>query len=155
MNTPQGTLLPIDCCRSKPLQWHWLMTCMACGCADGMSAVGLIMLRRSQPTLARPFRVPLYPATPVAAALLSLMVVVGAVVDAPAPSLAALAFIGLSFPVYHWVYRHRVEAYNAATASTTLAGAGAVTAAGAAQHGSQEVELRATAYVRAPAATST
>lgn len=72
-------------------------------------------LRRSRPDLHRPFPAPLYPVTPILTVALSAVVVAGAVQDEPVPSLCALGFIALSFPVYWFGYRKRIAAHKATT----------------------------------------
>ena len=90
-----------------------------------MSAVALILLRNRRPNLARPYKVPFYPVTPIIVILMSLAIIgtsnthhtatraggfvvtmlplahtpVSAVIEAPLASFLALAFILAGFPV--------------------------------------------------------
>ena len=70
----------------------------------GLSALAVIVLRRRQPDLARPYRVPLYPWLPLIFALMAGLLVVNSLVSSPESSLYGFAFLALGIPVY-WIRR--------------------------------------------------
>lgn len=73
----------------------------------GLGVAALIVLRRRQPTVRRPFRVPGYPVTPLLFVACSAAMVVQAILHAPGPSLSGVALILLGIPVHAWVKRKR------------------------------------------------
>ncbi|PYV19824.1 MAG: amino acid transporter [Acidobacteria bacterium] len=70
----------------------------------GLSALAVIVLRRRQPDLARPYRVPLYPWLPLIFAVMAGLLVVNSLVSSLESSLYAFAFLALGIPVY-WIRR--------------------------------------------------
>jgi len=70
-----------------------------------LSFVSLFVLRRREPDLPRPFRVPGYPWLPAMALVGSVAFLVGAVLGDRANSLRALALLALSLPAYLWARR--------------------------------------------------
>ncbi len=67
-----------------------------------LAVLAVVALRRKEPSLARPFRVPGYPVVPLAFAATALAIVVNTLVATPRESLLGLGFIALGIPVY-WV----------------------------------------------------
>lgn len=65
-----------------------------------LAVVSVIALRRKEPGLARPFRVPGYPAVPLLFAAAALALVVNTLVATPRESGIGLAFIALGIPIY-------------------------------------------------------
>ncbi len=70
-----------------------------------LSFVSLFVLRRREPDLERPFRVPGYPWLPAIALVGSVAFLVGAVLGDRTNSLRALALLALSLPAYLWARR--------------------------------------------------
>jgi APA family basic amino acid/polyamine antiporter len=70
----------------------------------GLAVLAVVVLRRKEPGLARPFRVPGYPLVPLAFVLAALALVVSTFVATPRESGIGLAFIALGIPVY-WLQR--------------------------------------------------
>ncbi|MEX1245265.1 MAG: amino acid permease [Thermoanaerobaculia bacterium] len=69
-----------------------------------LAVLAVVALRRKEPSLERPFRVPGYPAVPLLFAATALAIVVNTLVATPRESLLGLAFIALGIPVY-WLQR--------------------------------------------------
>jgi APA family basic amino acid/polyamine antiporter len=63
--------------------------------------LSVIGLRRKEPGLHRPFRVPGYPAVPILFALTASAIVLNTLIETPREALFGLAFIGLGIPVYY------------------------------------------------------
>jgi len=74
----------------------------------GLTAVGVIVLRRRQPHAERQFKVPGYPVTPLIFIGISAWLVVSTLIAKPLQSLAGLGFVLLGFPVY-WMWRRGVS----------------------------------------------
>ncbi len=66
-----------------------------------LAVLSVVALRRKEPGLARPFRVPGYPFVPIVFALTAGAIVVNTLIQTPRTSLIGLAFIGLGVPVYY------------------------------------------------------
>lgn len=66
----------------------------------GLAVAGVIALRRREPDLPRPFRVPGYPAVPALFAVTAALLVASTLVATPRESLIGLAFIALGIPLY-------------------------------------------------------
>jgi basic amino acid/polyamine antiporter, APA family len=69
-----------------------------------LAVLAVVALRRKEPDLPRPFRVPGYPIVPLLFAATALAIVVNTLVATPRESLLGLAFIALGIPVY-WLQR--------------------------------------------------
>lgn len=69
-----------------------------------LAVLSVMVLRKKEPDLVRPFRVPGYPLVPILFALTAFAIVVNTLVETPRESLFGLAFIGLGIPIY-WVQR--------------------------------------------------
>ena len=69
-----------------------------------LAVLSVIALRRKEPALPRPFRVPGYPAVPLLFAATALAIVVNTLIATPRESGIGLAFIALGIPVY-WLQR--------------------------------------------------
>jgi len=65
-----------------------------------LMVLGVILLRRSRPDLARPYKMWGYPITPVFFVAVATFFIVNAAVNRPAPSLASLGLIATGVPVY-------------------------------------------------------
>ena len=65
-----------------------------------LAVSGVIVLRRREPGLPRPFRVPGYPAVPLVFVASALFLVVNTLVTTPRESLLGLAFIAAGLPLY-------------------------------------------------------
>jgi APA family basic amino acid/polyamine antiporter len=66
----------------------------------GLMALGVILLRRSQPDLPRPYKMWGYPVTPVLFLVVTVGFIGNTTVHQPGPSLAALGLIATGVPVY-------------------------------------------------------
>lgn len=66
----------------------------------GLAVAGVIVLRRKEPDLPRPFRVPGYPAVPALFAIAAALLVASTLVATPRESLIGLGFIALGIPLY-------------------------------------------------------
>lgn len=66
----------------------------------GATVVGVIVLRRQQPTLERPFRVPAYPWLPALFGLAALGITLSTIVAGPGNALRGIALILLGIPFY-------------------------------------------------------
>jgi APA family basic amino acid/polyamine antiporter len=75
--------------------------------------LALIVLRRSQPTAARPFRVPGYPLVPLLVVLIMVWVVISALLTTPREAIATIVLILLGLPLYPF-FRRRQRAQRAA-----------------------------------------
>lgn len=69
-----------------------------------LAVLAVVVLRRKEPALPRPFRVPGYPVVPLLFAATALAIVVNTLVATPRESLLGLAFIALGIPIY-WLQR--------------------------------------------------
>ncbi len=67
----------------------------------GLAVISVIPLRRKEPDLPRPFRVPGYPFVPLLFAAIALAIVVNTFVATPRESGIGLAFIALGVPLYY------------------------------------------------------
>ncbi len=78
----------------------------------GLTALGLIMLRRSHPELERPYKVPLYPVLPIAYIAVAWTFVLYLLFDVFASfnlaRLAGILIVLLGIPVFFW-YRRRLQ----------------------------------------------
>jgi APA family basic amino acid/polyamine antiporter len=74
-----------------------------------LAVVSVIVLRRKDPKMARPFRVPGYPVVPLLFAAAALALVVSTLIATPRESGIGLAFIALGIPIYYLqrAYRRR------------------------------------------------
>ncbi len=69
----------------------------------GLTAAAVIVLRRKRPDLARPYRTPGYPITPIVFILAALFISVNTLIQQPINALAGLGIIGLGIPAYlYW-----------------------------------------------------
>jgi APA family basic amino acid/polyamine antiporter len=66
----------------------------------GLAVLSVIVLRRKAPNMARPFRVPGYPAVPILFGIVALAIVVNTLIETPKESGYGLAFIALGIPIY-------------------------------------------------------
>lgn len=71
----------------------------------GLSAAGVIVLRRRAPDAERAFSVPLYPWVPLAYALFCAAFVINACREKPLASLAGLGIVACGVPAYAWFTR--------------------------------------------------
>ena len=72
--------------------------------------VGLIILRRKQPGLKRPYRLWGYPITPLVFVGVAILVLINSIFTSPLPSLAGLAIILAGVPVYFYWRQHAAVA---------------------------------------------
>ncbi len=73
----------------------------------GLTGLALIVLRRKMASVARPYRVPLYPLVPLAFSLVMFGILVSTVIESPAEAGATLVLLGLSVPLYPYFRRRR------------------------------------------------
>jgi amino acid transporter len=66
------------------------------------TSIAVFVLRRREPGLDRPFRVPLYPWTTLLFCAICIVLVHGAIVYKPAISALALLFVAAGLPIYAW-----------------------------------------------------
>jgi len=76
----------------------------------------VMMLRRSEPNAARPFRVPGYPVTPILFVVAAVALVINTIITQPGISSIGLGFVALGAPVF-FIWRSRGRAPVAAVAS--------------------------------------
>ena len=69
-----------------------------------LAVLSVIALRKKEPDLPRPYRVPGYPFVPILFGATALAIVVNTLVETPRESLFGLGFIALGIPVY-WLQR--------------------------------------------------
>jgi APA family basic amino acid/polyamine antiporter len=69
-----------------------------------LAVLSVMALRRKEPNLPRPFRVPGYPIVPILFAATAFAIVVNTLIATPRESILGLAFIALGIPIY-WVQR--------------------------------------------------
>jgi len=67
---------------------------------NGSGFLALLVLRRREPTLARPFRVPGYPWVPIAALAAAIAFLAGNVVADPRSTALVVGLVAASYPVY-------------------------------------------------------
>jgi basic amino acid/polyamine antiporter, APA family len=72
-----------------------------------LTVAGVMVLRLRRPTLARPFRTPLYPLTPALFVLANGWVLWNVLAEGASEALAGCAIIGAGVPVYMWFRRRR------------------------------------------------
>ncbi|GFZ26253.1 APC family permease [Lactobacillus corticis] len=72
-----------------------------------MLAVGVVILRKRQPDLPRPFKVPLYPLVPIIAILGGLFIVISTIINQFALSLIGIGLTLLGLPVYYYQTRKK------------------------------------------------
>jgi len=66
----------------------------------GLAVLSVIVLRKKAPNMARPFRVPGYPITPILFGIVAFAFVVNTLIQTPRESGYGLAFIALGIPIY-------------------------------------------------------
>jgi len=69
-----------------------------------LAVLSVIALRRKEPGLPRPYRVPGYPFVPILFGVTAFAIVVNTLVETPRESLLGLAFIALGIPIY-WIQK--------------------------------------------------
>jgi APA family basic amino acid/polyamine antiporter len=73
----------------------------------GLMVLGVMLLRRSQPDLPRPYKMWGYPVTPLLFLAVTICFLVNTAVNRPGPSIAALGLIATGVPVYFaWRKKH-------------------------------------------------
>jgi len=76
----------------------------------GMTAAGVIVLRKKSPNLARPYRTIGYPVVPVLFVLVALVLVLSTLFDSPRESVMGIGLIVLGLPFYfYWKKRQVVR----------------------------------------------
>jgi amino acid transporter len=71
------------------------------------TSISVLVLRRREPELDRPFRVPLYPWTTLVFCAICIVLVHGAIVYKPQISALALLFVAAGLPIYAWSRRRK------------------------------------------------
>ncbi len=66
-----------------------------------LAVLSVVALRRKEPDMPRPFRVPGYPFVPILFALTAFAIVLNTLIATPKESLMGLAFIALGIPIYY------------------------------------------------------
>jgi APA family basic amino acid/polyamine antiporter len=69
-----------------------------------LAVLSVIALRRREPEMTRPYRVPGYPVVPLLFGATAFAIVVNTLIETPRESLLGLAFIALGIPIY-WIQR--------------------------------------------------
>ncbi|MBW8868647.1 MAG: amino acid permease, partial [Acidobacteria bacterium] len=72
---------------------------------SGVAVAAVFILRRREPTAARPFRAIGYPVAPAVFTLASIAIVINAIYTAPGPVGAGLAVMAAGIPLYLWLTR--------------------------------------------------
>jgi APA family basic amino acid/polyamine antiporter len=80
----------------------------------GLMVAGVIVLRRKQPGLARPYRMWGYPVTPALFLAITVWFLVNMLKTRPVPSLAGVLLIATGIPVYFLWARHLKQAESTA-----------------------------------------
>jgi APA family basic amino acid/polyamine antiporter len=81
-----------------------------------LGALAVMMLRRSEPNAARPFRVPGYPLTPILFVVAAVALVLNTIITQPGISSIGLAFVALGAPVFFfWRSRGRAPVSGVAS----------------------------------------
>jgi len=76
----------------------------------GMTAAGVLILRRKRPDLARPYRTVGYPAVPILFIVVSFLLVLYTAIDDPIDSAKGIAIIVLGLPFYfYWETRKKSQ----------------------------------------------
>jgi basic amino acid/polyamine antiporter, APA family len=70
-----------------------------------MSCIAVIVLRRREPGMPRPYRAWGYPVTPVVFVLFSVYLIVNSIIELPRPSLYGAGFLALGLPFYWYFTR--------------------------------------------------
>ena len=65
-----------------------------------LGAIGVMVLRRSEPNAARPFRVPGYPVTPILFVVAAVALVLNTIITQPGNAAVGLGFVALGAPVF-------------------------------------------------------
>ena len=78
-----------------------------------LGALAVMMLRRSEPNAARPFRVPAYPVTPILFVVAAAALVINTIATQPGISSIGLGFVALGAPAF-FIWRSRGRAVPAA-----------------------------------------
>jgi APA family basic amino acid/polyamine antiporter len=78
-----------------------------------MVVIGLMILRRSQPDVKRPYRLWGYPVTPLLFVGVAVLVLVNSIITTPLPSLSGLGIILAGIPVYFYWRRHHAVRLSA------------------------------------------
>ncbi len=81
-----------------------------------LGALAVMRLRRSEPNVARPFRVPGYPITPILFVVAAVALVLNTIITQPGISSIGLGFVALGAPVFY-IWRPRGRASVPAVAS--------------------------------------
>lgn len=74
-----------------------------------MAAASVFVLRKREPELHRPFRVPLYPWTPIAFCVASLVLLISMLIENPVESISGLGLIAAGIPFFYgfqWQRKH-------------------------------------------------
>lgn len=78
-----------------------------------LTFIGVIILRKKQPNLPRPYKVPLYPVIPILAILGGLFVVINQVITSPLISLGGIVITLIGLPVFSYSSRkNKQEAFK-------------------------------------------
>ena len=75
-----------------------------------LAVAGVLVLRRTQPSLERPYRVPGYPVVPLVFIVGTAWIVGSALIAQPAPTLAGIGLTLLGAPVY-WLRRRAARSH--------------------------------------------
>ncbi len=75
----------------------------------GLTAGAVIVLRKKRPDLARPYRTPGYPFTPILFIVAALFISVNTLIQQPINALAGLGIIALGVPAYFYWLRKRID----------------------------------------------
>lgn len=69
----------------------------------GLTAYGVMKLRRTQPNVDRPYKTPLYPYLPIAYLLFTILFTLNAIIEKPLESLAGLTIVLAGIPAYFMI----------------------------------------------------
>jgi APA family basic amino acid/polyamine antiporter len=84
-----------------------------------LGAVGVMVLRRSEPNAARPFRVPGYPVTPILFVVAAVALVLNTIITQPGNAAVGLGFVALGAPVF-FIWRGRARGAVRAAAQSQV-----------------------------------
>jgi basic amino acid/polyamine antiporter, APA family len=82
----------------------------------GLMVAGVIVLRRTQPDLPRPYRMWGYPVTPILFLAITAWFLINTLLTRPVPALSGLGLIALGIPIYFFVWTRRTRWKSSASA---------------------------------------
>jgi len=91
----------------------------ACSIFYALAVGAVVVLRRTQPDVPRPFRTPFYPVIPIAYLLVNAWFLYHVFLGQPVEAVVGLVLIGLGLPVYWWFRSRQVASVSVTVAEPT------------------------------------